>query len=345
MLLQHPVKDIKELGFTWVIPFQAPNWQSKPAGYLSHVIGYEGAGSMIAVLKEKGLISGCCCGDGAWLEGSFSLLKVDFDLTDKSNGDPEALKEIGRHLFAFIAMLQASPPQQWIYEESKNLANINFKFAEDQQPSDLAPDMAVSLMKLPPSEALAGERLYYKYEPDLISQLAEMLQVSSVRVSHQAKSLEDQCTDKDTSYGSPMLFKAIDPTWLEAWHSAQKVANGEAAVKAAAELGMSMLKPNPFIPEDLSLKALPAENPALPVRIEVPVSAGGASPVSAIFHRQDDTFKLPKAEGVCQIWTPFVMSSVANYVKCELWCRCVTEALNVYAYDAEIAVLNNSFSL
>jgi secreted Zn-dependent insulinase-like peptidase len=169
---------------------------------------------MIAVLKEKGLISGCCCGDGAWLEGSFSLLKVDFDLTDKSNGDPEALKEIGRHLFAFIAMLQTSPPQQWIYEESKNLANINFKFAEDQQPSDLAPDMAVSLMKLPPSEALAGERLYYKYEPDLISQLAEMLQVSSVRVSHQAKSLEDQCTERTHLMGRLCFLRQLTPPGL-----------------------------------------------------------------------------------------------------------------------------------
>jgi insulysin len=83
LLLQNPVKDVKDLTFSWVLPYQAPSWKAKPTQYVSHLLGYEGEGSVIAVLKQKGLISACSAGDGGWLEGAFSLINVSFDLTDK----------------------------------------------------------------------------------------------------------------------------------------------------------------------------------------------------------------------------------------------------------------------
>lgn len=331
LLLQNPVKDVKEFSFSWVIPFQGPLWKSKPTQYASHLLGYEGAGSVIAVLKRQGLISGCFSGDGQWLEGAFSLLNVVFELTDKGLTH---LKEIGAHLFAFIAMLQKVPPEKWIVEEMMKLRNIQFKFMEDGNPFDLCPEVAAALQQHPASEALAGPVLLYDYDPAAITDILAKLTLDSVRVSHQAKCLADRCTDKDTSYDSPMAFLPIEDEWLKDWAAALTPGDGsaEAAVQAAAAMGLHLPKPNPFIPEDLSLRKLPADAPKLPVALDASVP-----PVSRIFHRQDDVFEQPKAHVVFHIFSPYLMKDAESFTKVEVWSRCVEEALNEYAYDATVA--------
>ena len=37
------------------MPWQTPLWRSKPASYISHLLGHEGAGSLLSALKREGL--------------------------------------------------------------------------------------------------------------------------------------------------------------------------------------------------------------------------------------------------------------------------------------------------
>ncbi|CAE7210328.1 IDE [Symbiodinium natans] len=336
-LLQNPVQDVKDLTFVWVIPFQDPLWRSKPSLYISHLLGHEGEGSVIAKLKQQGLISGCGVGDGNWLEGAFSLLKVNFDLTDKGL---DSVQEIGQHLFAYLGLLQKMPPEKWIFDEMQKLGDIRFKFREDASPFTLCPQVVSTLQKMPPSEALCGDYMLYEYDPDAIVSLLSKLSLGSVRVQVQAKKLADRCTMTDTSYGSPMQLLPIEPKWLEAWSDAMNASGtAEASKKITTELGLSLPKPNPFIPEDLSLKPQPQEPQALPVLLK------GTEPMMCVFHKQDDTFKQPKARVSFSIYSPFFTQDPANYTKTELWCRCVEEALQEYAYDAEVAGVEYSLGI
>lgn len=338
LLLQAPVKDVKELTFSWVIPLQYPNWRIKPFSYISHLIGHEGKGSLCAVLKERGLISGCYMSDGAWLQGAFSLLNVEFELTEKG---VNAVGEIGQLLFTYIGMLQKQEPQQRIFDEMSRLRRIQFKFGEDRRPFELATDIAGSLQQLPPAEVLAGKRLLYEYEPAAISSLLSMLTLEGVRVQHCAKVLLERCTDKDTSYDSPMAFLPLEADWRTDWAHALGMGRSAAEnLAAAAASGLFLPEPNPFIPDDLSLKTLPAEPVPLPVRVP-----SATPPVAYIFHRQDDRFKQPKAKIVFRISSPLINKDVASYVKTELWANAVEESLKDFTYDAEIASLKYSLSL
>lgn len=64
-----PVKDIRKLHVTFPIPDLQKYYRSKPGQYLAHLIGYEGPGSLFAVLKSKGTLKmfekfdGKCPGD------------------------------------------------------------------------------------------------------------------------------------------------------------------------------------------------------------------------------------------------------------------------------------------
>ena len=123
LLLQSPVKDVKTLKFSWVLPWQAPLWRKKPKAYATHLLGHEGAGSLTAVLKEKGLITSCASYGGGWLEGAFSLLHVQFALADSAVMEVE---EIGKLLFTYIGMLQRLGVKEWILDAQLLCLSLGF---------------------------------------------------------------------------------------------------------------------------------------------------------------------------------------------------------------------------
>ena len=56
-------------------------YESKPASYLSHLIGHEGRGSVLSLLKQKGWANGLS--SGLFNSGSgFSIFGVQIDCTD-----------------------------------------------------------------------------------------------------------------------------------------------------------------------------------------------------------------------------------------------------------------------
>jgi hypothetical protein len=58
-----PVRDSRTVELTWQIPFAPhPTYTSKPASYLSHLLGHEGSGSVLSCLKQKGWANGLSAG-------------------------------------------------------------------------------------------------------------------------------------------------------------------------------------------------------------------------------------------------------------------------------------------
>jgi len=326
LLRQCPVKDVKQLTFSWVLPFQGFLWRTKPTAYASHLLGHEGRGSLAAVLKERGLITRCTSSGGAWLEGAFSLMHLTFDLTDDG---VNAVQEIGSLLFAYIRLFQGV--QGWILDEMKNLSEMKFKFGEDCGPFALAASIAKSLQLHPPSEVLAGVALLYEQDVGAVADICGRLRVDNVRVTHQAKVLEDLCTDKDTSYDSPIKFEPLDAAWVADWTQALEAGPTEGSKLALPER-------NPFIPEDFSLRDLREPQP-LPARLQV------NGPIPYLFHRQDDVFRQPKALVIFYIRCPFVVKNATNFVKANMWSDAVCESLNEYAYDAQIAEVGYNLGL
>jgi len=340
LLLQAPVKDVKQLTFSWVLPWQGNSWRSKPTSYVSHLLGHEGKGSLTAVLKGRGLISACVASNGSWLEGAFSLLHICFDLTDKGLFE---VQQIGTLLFTYLGLLQKSRFKDWIFLEMQRLRQIMFQFQNDRQPFALASQIAGALQRLTPSEALAGSTLLYEADPDATMAILALLEVNGVRVMHQAKVLADRCTERDSSYDSPMKFEQLDPAWVAAWSDAVGTCDSteEQVVAAAAAHGIHLPEPNPFVPEDLSLREPPAEPVPLPVRLQ----ENRQPPINYVFHRQDTVFMQPKSFATFFIRSPFICQDAASYVKVDLWSRIVEEALAEYSYDAEIAGANYSLGV
>jgi len=68
-----PVKELRLLSMTWPLPAQQEHFEVKPTRYLSHLLGHESAGSVLALLKKEGLADSLSAGEGSAAEGFSSL--------------------------------------------------------------------------------------------------------------------------------------------------------------------------------------------------------------------------------------------------------------------------------
>jgi len=115
-------EDIMNINFiceSWV-----EDQKSKPLNYLSRLLGHESTGSIIMFLKAEGLADSLCSFPDL-LGDYFGSMKIQIKLTKKGLGNWERVLSI---VFGYINMLNKEGAQEWFFNESKNLLDINWNF-------------------------------------------------------------------------------------------------------------------------------------------------------------------------------------------------------------------------
>ena len=64
------------------------HYKTHPLHYISHLIGHEGKGSILSVIKEKGWSLGLTAGLSSFGAAGFEFFKISVDLTSKGLGSP-----------------------------------------------------------------------------------------------------------------------------------------------------------------------------------------------------------------------------------------------------------------
>jgi len=95
--------------------------------------------------------------------------------------------------------------------------------------------------------------------------------------------------------------------------------------------------PNPFLPEDFS------RHPPQEKHISETPKATLIEDRGTLWYKYDAKFNVPKAYQLFDLISPCAYASPTHTVMTNLFCRLVTDALNEYLYDAQIA--NLSYSL
>jgi len=112
-----PVKDRHKLELLWPLPPQDPHWRAAPFNYIAHLLGHEGEGSILSVLKQRGWATALVAGpyhDGI----DFSLMEVGIDLTDDGL---EHVDEVIGTVFHYIQILKREGVVEWIFKEVRSL--------------------------------------------------------------------------------------------------------------------------------------------------------------------------------------------------------------------------------
>uniref|UniRef100_A0A8C5DFS1 Insulin-degrading enzyme n=1 Tax=Gouania willdenowi TaxID=441366 RepID=A0A8C5DFS1_GOUWI len=314
-----PIKDIRNLYVTFPIPDLQKYYKSNPGHYLGHLIGHEGPGSLLSELKSKGWVNTLVGGQKEGAKG-FMFFIINVDLTEEGLCNL-FLHDIIFHMFQYIQKLRTEGPQEWVFNECKDLNKVAFRFKDKERPRGYTSKVAGLLHYYPLEEVLAAEYRLEDFRPDLIEMVLDKLRPEQVRVAVVSKSFEGQTDKTEEWYGTQYKQEAISEETIQKWANADL--NGK----------FKLPMKNEFIPTNFEIYSLEKDSPSVPTLIK-------DTAMSKVWFKQDDKFFLPKACLNFEFFSPRYL--YADPLHCNmtyLLLRLLKDDLKEYTYAARLAGL------
>lgn len=313
-------KDLRRLTLMFPLPPAERYYREKPLHYLGHLLGHEGEGSLLAVLREQGWAQSLAAGESlsGRNQGAFS---ITINLTAAGL---EAQSKVVAMVFRYIRLLREGGVEEWRYAELQQLGEIAFRFAEKADPLHTVSRLASNLQTYRPEDVVSGDYLYTRYDEQLIREYLDYLTPDNLLWILLAR---DQSTNRVSDrYQAPYRFESL----------------GVEKVRVLKSLLDELQLPaaNDFIPRRLELRALPviaAEQGEVPGLIR-------QDKVQEVWFQHDTRFQTPRAQVFLRIKSPAIGDSLRQAVLAELYVAMVSDALNAFAYPAGLAGLDFSLA-
>jgi secreted Zn-dependent insulinase-like peptidase len=311
-----PVKDRRQLSLVFPVPSVEAHLRSKPTLYISHLLGHEGKGSLLSLLKDKGWSDGLSAGLGLRHPNN-ATISVSIKLTESGLTNVD---DVVTYVFRYIDLMRRSGVAAWTFDEQRRLSEMRFLYAEKAEPVSLVRGLSHELHTLPPEELLRGHYLLDEFDPALIQTYLGYMRPENMLMQVTASGLEaDSRTDW---FGVDYRLRPIDASTLARWRSPNP------------DPSLALPGPNGFVPENLALKK-GAKNGAVPVPLE-------RRPGFELWHSLDTGFNLPLANFYFSVRSPVANDSARHAVLTSLFVRLVNDQLTEFSYDADLAGLSYS---
>lgn len=326
-----PVKEQRSIQFCWFLPEQRALWKSKPARYLSHILGHEGPGSLTSVLKARGFATDLV-GGLSYDNAGVALFKVEVHLTkplaDALAADDNKLSELSEIVAAYVR-LSNEQLSHTLWKEMEVVENLNFSFKPTIDPMTTVHTVANAMHYFPPSEVLAGPNRVYEFDEAAIKAHLDQLTMNNMFVTAVGKEFAAKCDQTEKWYGTKFGLHPLPEECLNVFARIERL-NDTDFVALCKTQGLKMPPPNDFLPEDLTVRPLSDGSAKVPSVL---------STSTATFFKQDNTFKMPKANAAFAIYSKFVQKNIQQYVATDLLLQCLNESHSQVAYQAEVAGL------
>jgi len=320
-----PVMESRSLEISFPWRDEEDLYETQPARYVSHLIGHEGPGSILAYLKERGLANTLSAGYHAICPGS-AFFEIEVGLT------PDGLQkyhEIVKIVFQYIGMMKENPPFEWMFEETKNIAEVDFKFRQKSPASRFTSATSSDMQKTLPREwLLSGTSRLRRFDAKAIVQAMQYLREDNFRLMLVSQEYPGDWDQRERWYGTEYKVEKIP---LDAQADVRR-----ALTASAKERPQELHLPhkNEFIPTKLDVEKVEVKEPAKTPKLL------RNDDVVRLWWKKDDTFWVPKANVNVVLRNPLTYATPANYLKTVLFVNLVKDALSTYSYDAEISGLS-----
>jgi insulysin len=311
-----PVQNRRSLSINFPVPDAEKYWHSKPLNYIGNILGHEGAGSLLSVLKARGWVDSLSAGQSFDYQGG-ALFGVDVALTESGL---KHVDDIVGLVYQSIAQLRSNGIDAWRFDEQAGLANQQFMFRAQPAAINEVVQLSMGLQRYPARELLRGPYLMDQYTPELLGEfLAAMTPENSF-----------------ISLVAPDVKVDIEIPRYQVAYGERKVSAEQLAALASentAELTLPVK--NNFIASDFSLKK--GDGSAIPKLIS-------SSPIE-LWLSTDDVFELPKGRVYLLLESEDVVADADRRAESDLWLRMVKDQLNELAYPAQLAGLDFDVSV
>lgn len=309
-----PIKETHQLSFSFPIESVDAYEASKPSRYLGNLLGHEGKGSLLALLKSRGWANGLSAGLG-YSDDVQATFDIKISLSEQGFTH---IDEIGELLFAEIKLIREKGIKQRYFDELRQLAEIDFRFQEKSSEVGLVQRLASQLHRYSAQEVLSAPYRYQQYNPQQIKAILARLTPENLQLIVVDPEFESE--QKTDWYNVAYAVNTISPERLSAWKD-----------PASIDV-LSLPEANPFIAENLTLLDVPAELMAKPVLYKEVAGVDA-------WHQTRVDFKQPKAELYFSLRSNAANGSVRQAMLTEFYVHAVEEALKTYSYPASLAGL------
>lgn len=199
-----PLEQSRTLTLYWYLPAQvsAAHLASRPTDFVGHLLGHEGQGSVLMVLKRNGWATELYAGitsDGDSTAAA-ALFAVGVDLT---LAGVERVDEVVAVVCGYLGLLARGPPPESLYQELRDVAAISFRFMEREPEIDYARRLALSMQKrLPATQTLSSDVLYGAYFPTLVAEVIAAMTPDRVLIALMIKQDDQAEGSSPTSPGT-----------------------------------------------------------------------------------------------------------------------------------------------
>ncbi|KAK6079970.1 peptidase M16 inactive domain-containing protein [Seiridium cupressi] len=326
-----PVMDSRELNLFFPFLDEELLYESQPSRYISHLIGHEGPGSIMSYIKSKGWANSLSAGAYPICPGTGGIFDCQVRLTKEGLKN---YREIVKVFFQYISLLKETPPQEWIFEEQKGMADVDFKFKQKTPASRFTSKIGSVMQKpLPREWLLSGQSRLRKFEPSLITKGLDCLRPDTFRMSIVSQDFPGGWDQKEEWYGTEYKAEKIPDEFLA---EISKAASSTAKERLPE---LHLPHQNQFIPTKLEVEKKEVKEAAVAPRLLRNDDA------ARTWFKKDDTFWVPKANLIVSCKNPIIYASAGNAVKAKLFTDLVRDALEEYSYDAELAGLQYNVTL
>lgn len=311
-----PVKDIRWLILTFPIPDLHQFYKSDPCHYISHLIKHKARGSLFSYLKELGLVNNLIASQKHGAKG-FSFYIVHFDLTSKAM---EHIQDIITIFFQYIELLKLEGSKKWVYEECRNLCEINFRFKDKDQPVYYNSVLSKHLHYYPLNEVLCGAYLFSEYKPDLIKSIIEYLRVDNMVYSVVSKEFIDKCNLVERWYNTKYCLEKITKDDKERWEN------------PTVNNNLYFPKRNDLVPSNFDIICDQECETSSPEIIH-------QCSLSRVWFKLDEEYNVPRANIFIELFSPLANLDPIHTNLIYIYVQLIKDSLSEYSYAAELAGL------
>ncbi|TVP49747.1 MAG: peptidase M16, partial [Halomonas sp.] len=296
------LQDRRQLRFYFPVPDPTDDYRTKPAQLIAHLLGDEGDGSLLAVLRDAGLADALSAGIGRG-DGKHALFTVSISLTPAG---AERLDDIEATLFAAIEQLRSDGLASWRYDEQASLNEQAFRFQQHGAPQQEATRLSMSLSRYPVEDVQ-----YAAYRMDGPDEERQQAYLDALTPDNMLRFYSAPDVESDT----------VSPWFNTQWREHTPDQAGQALS------GLALPGPNPFIASDLTLLEGQYEHPNLLVD----------TPSFTAWHMQDERFNTPSVEWRVSLQNPTSSYSAEEAVLTRLLASWLNDSLNESLYPAWLA--------
>jgi len=318
-----PVKNDHQLIISFAMESIDQYYQDKPESILAYLLGHEGKGSILSLLKQHQWALALTAGSG--INGSnFKDFNISIALTELGEAHLYQVVDI---VMTYIALLKNTEIPGHYYHEKQKISQLGFIYHEKTRPLDSVSQLVINMQHYPEEDYIFGDYVMSGMSHANINKLLDYLTVDNMRIMHVSQ--QNHFSKNSFWYQVPYHVTKISEQQLSIWRNIT-------SAKTTHTKGLYLPAQNPYIVESPSI--YPFEPPSDPgaITTNTPKKIIDKNGLVA-WYKQDRTFNVPKGYLYIGIDSPFIVASVNNIAMTRLFVDLYTDTVIEENYDAELA--------